>query len=93
MIEISKLKGKTVITEDSFNVGEISEANMDDNWKITSILLKLTKEATDYLGFKKPRFGHITISLPIGYIKGLRDVITLNKKRSELNEIPEFKSE
>jgi sporulation protein YlmC with PRC-barrel domain len=92
MIEISELRGKIVITEDSFNVGEISEAIMDDNWKITFIHVKLTKEATDDLGFKKPMFGHIIISLPIGYVKGFGDVITLNKKRLELDEIPEFKS-
>jgi sporulation protein YlmC with PRC-barrel domain len=90
MIEISKLKGKIVITEDSFHVGEISEAIMDDNWKITFIHVKLTKEATDELGFQKPIFGHIIISLPISYIKGLGDVITLNKKRLELDKIPEF---
>jgi sporulation protein YlmC with PRC-barrel domain len=89
---ISELKGKIVITEDSFNVGEISEAIMDDNWKITFIHVKLTKEATDDLGFIKPIFGHVTIALPISYIKGFGDVITLNKKRIELNEIPEFKA-
>ena len=93
MIEISTLKGKMVITKDSFNVGEFSEANMDDNWRITHIQVKLTKEATNELGFKKPLLGHVTICLPVYYVKGVGDVITLSRNRSEMQQIPECKSD
>ena len=92
-MEIGKLKGKKVITKDAFNVGEISEANMDDGWKITHIHVKLTKEATNGIGFKKPLLGHVTICLPVNYIKGVRDVITLTLSREELQKIPECKGD
>ena len=93
MIEISKLKGKLVITKDSFNVGEISEVNMDDDWRITHIQVKLTKVATNELGFKKPLLGYVTICLPVYHVKGVGDVITLSMNRVELKGIPECKSE
>ncbi len=93
MIEISKLKGKMVITKDSFNVGEISEANMEEDWKITHIQVRLTKEATNELGFKKPLLGHVTICLPVYHIMGVGDVITLKINRVELKEIPECKGD
>ena len=93
MIEISKLKGKLVITKDSFNVGEISEVNMDDDWRITHIQVRLTKEATNELGFKKPLLGHVTICLPVYNVRGVGDVITLSRNRVELKDIPECKSE
>ena len=45
MTEISKLYGKMVITKDAFTVGEITGAEMNDDWWITHIEVKLTKEA------------------------------------------------
>jgi sporulation protein YlmC with PRC-barrel domain len=91
MTEITKLKGKTVITKDAFNVGEITEADMDKNWKITHVQIKLTKEATKELELKKPYLGHVTICLPVEYVRSIGDVISLNKNRNELKEIPECK--
>jgi sporulation protein YlmC with PRC-barrel domain len=91
MTEITKLKGKMVITKDAFNVGEITEANMDNNWKITHIQVKLTKEATKELGLKKPYLGHVTICLPVFYVRSIGDVITLSTNRNDLKEIPECK--
>ena len=90
-MEIGKLKGKQVITTDAFYVGEISEAKMDEDWRITHILVRLTKEATKGIGFKKPLLGHVTICLPVNYVKGVKDVITLNLSRAELEKIPECK--
>ena len=93
IIEIGKLKGKQVITTDAFLVGEISEANMDEDWRITHIKVKLSKEATTRIGFKKPLLGHVTICLPVNYVKGVGDVITLTLSRVELEKIPECKGE
>jgi len=45
-MEIGKLRGKHVITKDAFDFGEISEANKDEEWRISHIQIKLTKEAT-----------------------------------------------
>ena len=92
-MEIGKMKGKQVITTDAFYVGEISEAKIDEDWRITHILVKLTKEATKGIGFKKPLLGHVTICLPINYVKGVKDVITLNLSRAELEKIPECKGD
>lgn len=92
MVKVSELNGKKVITTDAFSVGEVSGAEMDDQWKITHIHVDLTKEATIELGFKKPILGHITICLPVDLIQGLGDVITLNKQRKELKGMPECKS-
>jgi sporulation protein YlmC with PRC-barrel domain len=89
MIQVSELNGKKVITTDAFEVGKVSGAEMDEQWKITHIHVNLSKEATDKLGFKKPLLGHITICLPINLVQGLKDVITLNKTREDLKGIPE----
>jgi len=91
MAKVSEINGKKVITTDAFNVGKVSGAEMDDQWKITHVHVDLSKEATNELGFKKPMLGHITICLPVKQIQGLGDVITLSKTREGLKEIPECK--
>jgi len=93
MTEISALDGKTVITKDAFNVGKISEAIIDDDWRITHIQVKLTKEAIQELGLKKPYLGNVTVCLPTYYVRSIGDVITLSRNRSELKEMPECKIE
>jgi len=91
MVKVSEINGNKVITTDAFNVGKVSGAEMNDQWKITHVYVDLTKDATNELGFKKPVLGHITICLPVKLIQGLGDVITLTKTREELKGIPECK--
>ena len=92
MVNVSVINGKKVITTDAFNVGKVSGAEMDNQWKITHILVDLSTDATNELGFKKPVFGHITICLPVKLIQGVEDVVTLTIKRDGLTGIPECKS-
>ena len=91
MVKVSEINGKKVITKDAFNVGKVSGAEMDDQWKITHVHVDLSKDATDELGFKKPILGHITIALLVNLIQGHGDVITLGKTREELKGIPEYR--
>jgi len=91
LMEVSEVNGKNVITMDAFNVGKVSGAEMDDQWKITHLYVDLTKDATNELGFAKPFLGRIKICLPVNLVKALGDVITLNKTREELQGIPECK--
>lgn len=91
MVKVSEINGKKVITTDAFNVGKVSGAEMDDQWKITHVYVDLTKDATNELEFKKPVLGHITICLPVKLIQGLGDVITLSKTREGIKGIPECK--
>jgi len=91
MVKVDRLNGKKVITTDAFNVGEVSGAEMDDQWRITHVHVNLNKEATKELGFKKPMLGHITICLPVSLIQGFQDVITLSKTKEELKALPECK--
>ena len=34
MVKVSGINGKKVITRDAFNVGKVSGAEMDDQWKM-----------------------------------------------------------
>jgi sporulation protein YlmC with PRC-barrel domain len=88
LMEVNEVNGRNVITTDAFNVGKVSGAEMDDQWKITHLYVDLTKDATKELGFTKPFLGRIKICLPVNLIQALGDLITLNKTRKELQGIP-----
>jgi sporulation protein YlmC with PRC-barrel domain len=93
-LKVSKMNGMKVITEGAYTLGEVDGAHMDKNtWQITHLIVDLTKEATNELGFKKPWLGSLTVCIPISAVKNIGDVITLNQSFQELKNLSECKSE
>ena len=85
MMDVSKLNGVSVITADSFTLGEVEGANVDTKgWKITHVKVGLSDDATRELGYSKPLLGSVRICLPVEVIAGYGDVITLKKSLVEL---------
>jgi len=91
-MKFSKLYGLDVVTLDGFKAGEISGTELNiKNWEVTHLHIELSDEATKELGYKKPMFGHITICLPVGYVKAVGTVATLTRNLQGLDKIPESK--
>jgi len=91
-MKFSKLYGLDVVTLDGFKAGEISGIELNiKNWDVTHLHIELSDEATKELGYKKHMFGHITICLPVGYVKAVGTVVTLTRKLQGLDRIPESK--
>jgi sporulation protein YlmC with PRC-barrel domain len=92
MIDVSKLNGVRVITADSYNLGEVEGMNVDTkNWKVTHAKVGLTDEATRELGYSKPLLGSVKICLPVDFVAGYGDVMTLKKSLLELKGSNECK--
>ena len=91
-MKFSKIDGMKVFSSDAFKVGEVSGAEIKTKqWEITHLYIELSDEAATKLGYKKPLLGHITICIPINYIKTVGDVLTLNRTIPELKKLPECK--
>lgn len=89
-MKFSKINGMKVLSSDAFLLGEISGADVNTkNWNITHIYVALTDEAATKLGYKKPFLGHISICIPVPYIKTVGDVVTLSRTLQELEKLPE----
>ena len=88
---VSKLNGKKVLTKDTIEVGEVSDAVMDDDWRITYLHVALNKEATHKLGHIKPLRGHVTLCLPVHIIGENSAILKLKKTIEELKVLPECK--
>jgi len=88
------MNGVRVITADSFTLGEVDGARVDTvTWQITSLDVELTKEATREFGFQKPMLGSLKVCLPTTAVKGVGDVITLNKSLIEFKSLKECQAE
>jgi sporulation protein YlmC with PRC-barrel domain len=90
LVSFDKLSGKFVICAGGFDLGEINGVEMDTNtWQITHLHVKLSKSASDDLGFKK-RFRSSIVCLPISLVAKVGDNILLNKSLDELTRHPEI---
>ena len=65
-MKASKINGRSVITEDAYELDEVDGTHVDEKtWVTTHLDVDLTSEAAGKLGLKKPMLGSVTVSLPI----------------------------
>jgi len=90
MVSFDKLSGMFVICAGGFDFGEINGVEMDTRtWQVTHLHVKLSKPASEDLGFKK-RFRSSTVCLPISLVSSVGDNILLTKSIDELSRHPEI---
>ena len=90
MVSFDKLSGKYVICAGGFDLGEINGGEIDTKtWQITHLHVKLSKAASEDLGFKK-RFRSSTVCFPVSLVSQVGDNVLLNKSLDELTRHPEI---
>ena len=90
MVSFKELSDKFVICAGGFDLGQINGVELDTKtWQITHLHIKLSKSASEDLGFKK-RFGSSTVCLPISLVTSVGDNVLLNKTLDELVRHPEI---
>ena len=90
MVSFKDLSDKFVICAGGFDLGQISGVEINvDTWQVTHLHVKLSKSASEDLGFKK-RFRSSTVCLPISLVSKVGDNILLNKCLDELTRNPEI---
>jgi len=89
-VTFDQLSGKYVICAGGFYLGQINGLEMDtEAWKVTHLHVKLSKPASEDLGFKK-RFRSSTVCMPISLVASVGDNVLLNKSLDELSRHPEI---
>ncbi|KON34077.1 MAG: hypothetical protein AC479_02220 [miscellaneous Crenarchaeota group-6 archaeon AD8-1] len=92
MTIVEQLHNKKVITKDEIEVGSISGAVMDDQWRITHLHLALNNETTHKLKYIKPMMGHVNLCLPVHIIENKNEAIYLTKTLEEIKILPGCKT-
>jgi sporulation protein YlmC with PRC-barrel domain len=89
-VSLEKLSGMFVICAGGFDLGLINGVEMDTRtWQVTHLHVKLSKPASEDLGFKK-RFRSSTVCVPTALVATVGDNILLNKSIDELSRHPEI---
>jgi sporulation protein YlmC with PRC-barrel domain len=88
LTSVSELNGKMVIGAGAFTLGEVEGVEFDTkSWQITDLQVKLTSEATERFGFKKPTLNRMVVLLPVILVKVVGDVVSLGGSIEELKSI------
>ena len=91
MVSFDKISGKFVICAGGFDLGELNGVEMNtDNWQVTHLHVKLSKPASEDLGFKKRFIISSTVCVPTSLVSKVGDNILLNKTLDELTKHPEI---
>ncbi|HUK85832.1 MAG TPA: hypothetical protein VLU95_08205 [Candidatus Acidoferrum sp.] len=89
-MSFDKLSGKFVICAGGFDLGEVNGIDIDTaTWQVTHLHVKLSKQASEDLGFKK-RFRNSTVCFPVSLVSKVGDNILLNKCLEDLTKNPEI---
>jgi sporulation protein YlmC with PRC-barrel domain len=89
-VNFDKLSGIYVICAGGFDLGNVNGIEINTaNWQVTHLQVKLSKAASEDLGFKK-RFRSSTVCVPISLVATTGDNILLNKSIDELSRHPEI---
>ena len=90
LVDFDKLSGMFVICAGGFDLGNVNGIEINTiNWQVTHLHVKLSKPASEDLGFKK-RFRSSTVCVPTSLISQIGDNILLNKSLDELTRHPEI---
>ena len=90
MVNFNEISGKYVICAGGFDLGEINGIEIDTNtWQATHLHVKLSKAASEDLGFRK-RFRTSTVCFPVSLVSKVGDNVLLNKSLDELVRHPEI---
>lgn len=85
IVASGELIGKTVVSQDGADVGEVHGLDVDvDSWKVEALEIKLERDVLEKLNLKKPVFGTQTARLATERVAGVSDSVVL---RSTLKEI------
>ena len=89
-MSFDKLSGKFVICAGGFDLGELNGVELNtDSWQVTHLHVKLSKLASEDLGFNK-RFRSSTVCVPTSLVAKVGDNVLLNKSLDELTKHPEI---
>jgi sporulation protein YlmC with PRC-barrel domain len=90
LVSFKELSDKFVICAGGFDLGQINGVEINtDTWQVTHLHVKLSKTASEDLGFKK-RIGSSTVCVPVSLVSTVGDNILLKKSLEELSRNPEI---
>lgn len=74
----TEIIGKGVVTTDGALLGKVADLILNlEEWRVKELVISLSKDVAQQLGLKK-FFGSPKVAVPVSYVSGVRDVISLS---------------
>ncbi len=88
MVNASALTNKKVLTSDAYFLGVVEGIEVDtENWLITNVRILLSTQAINDLQLEPPILWDVVVTLPVRFIKGFGENISLHVPFSEIAAI------
>ena len=85
-ISTEQLIGKTVVSQDGREVGQVQALEVDvGRWRVTGLRVKLRREVLEEMSLKKPLFGTQQILVAPAEVTGIKDAVILSSEVAELD--------
>lgn len=80
-----KLMGKTIVSQDGTEVGEIHGLDVDvESWRVEALEVKLDRGVLERMNLKKPIFGTQSVRLAVERVSGVSDTVVLKHTLDEI---------
>ncbi len=90
MVKIEEIKGKKVIAKNGMNIGEVEDVELDDNWAVTKVDVKLNDDVAKLFGTKGGFMTKSVVPLPSNIVGQIRENnITLKEQITDINSLRE----
>ncbi len=84
-MNMGHLLNRPVMGSDAFIIGHVNDVEFDEkSMRLTHICLKLEDKAIEPMGLKKPRLGGLKVSIPVGLVRAIGDVVDLDRSSRDL---------
>jgi sporulation protein YlmC with PRC-barrel domain len=80
------LKDRSVVGAEGRLVGTLVDVEIEDDMRVSGVVLRLEGSAVEDLGLKKPLWRSAHVLLPASFVSSVTDVILLNATIAQIEE-------
>jgi sporulation protein YlmC with PRC-barrel domain len=87
MVTVHDLKGKEVYAKRGIKIGEIEDVELDSNWTVKALDVKMNEDVAKVLGEKAGFMEKKVVPLPANMLGPIGDNVTLKEEVKDFDEL------
>jgi sporulation protein YlmC with PRC-barrel domain len=87
LVFVHELKGKEVYGKRGIKVGKIEDVEVDNNWQVKALDVKMSNDIAKVLGEKAGFMKEKVVALPANMLGPIGDTVTLNQEINNFDEL------
>ncbi len=87
LVTVHDLKGKEVYAKRGIKIGEVEDVELDDNWQVKALDVKMNENVAKALGEKAGFMERKVVPLPANMLGPIADKVTLTEEVKDFDSI------